>query len=82
MERKHILVADDERNILHGLEFILEAANYKVTTAADGQEAFEQILAAKESYSPIDLLITDIRMPGLTGLQLIDELNRLTNFRY
>ena len=77
METKHILVVDDEHNMLHTLAFILETANYKVTTAADGQEALEEILGAQESYRPIDLLITDIRLPGLTGLQLIDELNYL-----
>jgi DNA-binding response OmpR family regulator len=77
MERKHLLVVDDERNMLQTLKFILETANYRVTTAVDGQEALEEILAAQESYRPINLLITDIRMPGLTGLQLIDELNYL-----
>ncbi len=63
--------------MLQTLKFILETANYRVTTAVDGQEALEEILAAQESYRPINLLITDIRMPGLTGLQLIDELNYL-----
>ena len=62
--------------MLCSLEFILEAANYNVTTAANGQEALEKILASKNGKRPFDLLNTDIRMPGLTGLQLIDELKR------
>ena len=76
-EKRHILIVDDEPNMLHTLEFILEAADYSVTTTADGQDALERILASRENSSPIDLLITDIRMPGLTGLQLVDELNHL-----
>lgn len=74
--KKHILVADDEPNMLDSLGFILKAQNYRVTTAGDGQEALGKICDALENHSPIDLLITDIRLPRLTGLQLIDELNR------
>lgn len=74
---RHILVADDEQNTLLTMQFILEVANYKVTTAENGQEALSKILKAKNNGSPVDLLITDIQMPCLTGLELIDELNRL-----
>ena len=77
MSRKHILVADDEQNTLMTMQFILEVANYRVTTAENGQEALDKILKSRNTDSPVDLLITDIQMPGLTGLELIDELNRL-----
>ena len=77
MAKEHILVVDDEQNMRNTLAFILEAANYQVTTAAEGREALEEILAARENGRPVDLLITDFRLPGLTGLQLIDELNYL-----
>ena len=75
--KEHILVVDDEQNMRNTLAFILETANYHVTTAAEGRSALEEILAAREGDSPVDLLITDMRLPGLTGLQLIDELNYL-----
>ena len=77
MAKEHILVVDDEQNMRNTLTFILETASYQVTTAAEGRAALEGILAARESDRPVDLLITDIRLPGLTGLQLIDELNYL-----
>lgn len=77
MEKKHILVVDDEQNMRNTLRFILQAANYKVTTAEDGQKALQEICDALENRNQIDLLITDIRLPGLTGLQLINELNHL-----
>ena len=75
--QQHILVVDDERGILDSLEYILESANYKVTTAENGEVALKKIFEALERHNPIDLLITDIQMPRLTGLQLIKELNRL-----
>ena len=72
--KKHILVADYERNFLHSMEFILESAGYKVTATDDGQEAFDMILEAKRHKKPFDLFITDIRMKGLSGLDLMDKL--------
>ena len=77
MPRKHILVADDEQNTLMAMQFILEVADYRVTTAMDGQEALDKVLKAREDGDPVDLLITDVQMPGLTGLELMDELNRM-----
>jgi CheY-like chemotaxis protein len=77
MAKEHILVVDDEQNMRNTLAFILETANYHVTTAAEGRSALKEILAAREGDRPVDLLITDMRLPGLTGLQLIDELNYL-----
>ena len=77
MAKEHILVVDDEQNMRNTLAFILETANYHVTTAAEGRSALEEILAARGGDRPVDLLITDMRLPGLTGLQLIDELNYL-----
>ena len=76
MEKKHLLVVDNDQNLLRTLEFILETANYKVTTAGNGQEALEKIFGEREKNRAVDLLITDIRMPGMTGLELIDELTR------
>lgn len=77
MTKKHILVADDEENMLHTMGFILEVANYKITTAKNGQEALRKILMAQEAGNPVDLLIADVQMPLLSGLELLDELNCL-----
>ena len=76
MDKKHILVVDNNTSLLRSLDFILTAADYRVTTVTNGREALEKILTSGECGGPIDLLITDIRIPGLTGLQLIDELKR------
>ncbi len=76
MKKRHILVADDEQNMLNTLEFILEAADYHVSIARNGDEALKKINEC-EKGCPFDLLITDIQMPGVTGLELIKRLNRL-----
>jgi len=77
MNRKRILLLDDDLNLLHSLEFILEAADFEVTTGRDGHEGLEKILRAQSLNQTPDLLVTDVLMPGLNGLQLIDEIRRL-----
>lgn len=67
----NVLVADDERFILQSLEFILEAENYNVTTVENGREALELLMDSENSF---DILITDVQMPGLNGLELVTEL--------
>jgi CheY-like chemotaxis protein len=60
-----ILAVDDETHIRHIVSLKLKNAGYAVLTAKDAEEALE-IAAA----GPIDLLITDFQMPGLSGLEL------------
>ena len=61
----HILVVDDEESIRLSLCDIIRAAGYDVSGASSGEEALE-VLEAR----PVDVVITDIRMPGLSGLEL------------
>ena len=63
-----ILVVDDERNIREGLRRALEFDGHAVLTAADGREALS-VLANEE----IDLVIADLRMPRLSGDQLLKQ---------
>jgi excisionase family DNA binding protein len=67
-----VLVADDEPSIRELLSKTLGLAEYDVTTAADGRSAMEYLRNA--AY---DLLITDVRMPGVDGLTLIREAKRM-----
>lgn len=62
---KRILLCDDEPHILRAAEIKLTRANFEVRTANDGQEAWEQILSEKP-----DLLVTDLQMPRMDGLEL------------
>ena len=61
-----LLIADDEINSREGLAKFLESETRKVDLAADGKEAWEKL--QKKSY---DVLITDIRMPGVDGMSLL-----------
>jgi FixJ family two-component response regulator len=70
----HVFIADDETHTRISLTFILESIGYIVTGAADGREALDKILALRESSHPVELLVLDIEMPGLTGWQLLGVL--------
>jgi two-component system NtrC family response regulator len=63
-----LLVVDDERTQRQMLTSILERAGYVVTTAADGEEALAKLDAG--SY---DLMLTDQKMPGMEGMELLER---------
>ncbi|QTA91718.1 EAL domain-containing response regulator [Desulfonema magnum] len=71
MEQRHILIADDEKNIRLCLGIMLRSSGFKVSLAKNGTEALSMLLRFNDSAEPVDLLITDIRMPELDGIQLI-----------
>ncbi|MFC1524623.1 response regulator [Thermodesulfobacteriota bacterium] len=76
MTIKHILIADDEKHTRLALSLLLKNAGFQVETACDGVEAFNTIIECMNNQSPIDLLITDYRMPKLSGMELIQMLNQ------
>lgn len=69
MAAERILIVDDDPSILRLCHQILQADGYRCTDARRGEEA----LARLES-EPFDLLLTDIRLPGLNGLQITQRL--------
>ncbi len=73
VRQRHILVADDEPHIGRIIQLKLERAPYVVTLVGDGREAMDRL----ESDEPIDLVLLDIMMPYLSGLDVLDELKRL-----
>lgn len=64
-----VLVVDDERAIRDTLREILEDAGYEVAVAEDGVKALEQF--NQERY---DVVLCDIKMPGMDGIELLDKL--------
>lgn len=68
-----VLVAEDDAAMRSLLVQVLRGAGYQVLECRDGWELLEQIdeSATSHSRSPIDLVITDNRMPGITGLTLL-----------
>lgn len=71
--RRNILVADDEPHIGRIIQLKLERAPYDVTLVSDGRMALSR-LAGDE---PIDLVLLDIMMPYVSGLDVLAEIKRL-----
>ena len=71
--RRNILVADDEPHIGRIIQIKLELAPYDVTLVSDGQMA----LSALATDQPIDLVLLDIMMPHVSGLDVLAEMKRL-----
>ena len=67
-----ILIVDDEKVQLEMLEGFLVKQGYEATAAEDGQKALE-----KFKTGTFDLVLTDFRMPGMDGIQLLREVRRL-----
>jgi DNA-binding NtrC family response regulator len=68
MARARILIVDDEVNARSALAELLREDNYLVDTAADGFKALPKL----EDFKP-DVVLTDLRMPGMTGLELLEK---------
>jgi two-component system response regulator HydG len=71
--RARVLVVDDEANILEALGKVLGKEGLEVRTAANGRIALD--LLRKE---PFDVMLTDLRMPGMTGDDLLRAAKKLT----
>jgi CheY-like chemotaxis protein len=69
-----ILIVDDEETLLTLGQTVLSAFGYKVLTASNGTRALELF---RQSPSNIDMVVTDLVMPGMSGRELIDHLRRL-----
>jgi len=68
-----VFLVDDSSTIRMSMTAIMEQAGCDVTTAEDGQEALEML---KKGYQP-NLIITDVNMPRMNGLDLIREVRAL-----
>lgn len=75
--RRHVLVVDDEPHIGRIIQLKLESAPYEVSLVEDGERALERL----RGQEPIDLILLDIMMPALSGLEVLAELRRLPHRR-
>ncbi|MFW5489970.1 MAG: response regulator transcription factor [Desulfovibrio sp.] len=64
-----ILIVDDEKTLLDQLRKGLEEQRYMVETALDGEEALDKLFA-----TPVDLVVLDVMLPGLSGLEVLRAL--------
>ncbi|PIE67739.1 MAG: histidine kinase [Deltaproteobacteria bacterium] len=67
----HILVVDDEDKMRHLLSMMLERNGHRVDDASDGVDAWSKIQSV-----PFDMVITDIKMPRMSGVELLDKVKK------
>jgi two-component system, OmpR family, alkaline phosphatase synthesis response regulator PhoP len=76
MDKKRILVVDDERHIVRLVQVNLERAGYEILTAYDGVEALEKV----KTENP-DMLVLDVMMPRMDGFEVLKNLQSDPRFQ-
>lgn len=71
---KRILVIDDEELVLKSITKLLEKAGYDVIACQAGEEALQKI-----KRRAVDLIVCDVRMPKLNGIETIQEIRKILN---
>lgn len=69
-----ILVVDDEAGVRVMIARMLSLSGYSVVSAQSGEEA---LAIARDYAAPLDLVLTDVRMPGMSGPELVEELVKM-----
>ena len=75
---KTIFLVDDSATILLSISNILSKAGFATEKASSGEEALKKFQAGIK----VDLLMTDLNMPGMNGIDLIKEVRKLPNYRF
>ena len=73
---KKILIADDDRSILTLLSYNFRQSDFEVTTVSDGKQALDK--AKRNHY---DLILLDLMMPELSGIEVTEILRKKQNFK-
>lgn len=78
--RKKILIVDDSATVRLALSSTLSEAGHEIVEACNGHEALEYL--GNEEVTPINMLITDLNMPKVDGIDLIRQVRRTSGFRF
>lgn len=70
-----ILIVDDDRGNLNALKAHLSRYGHHVQTADRGKKALEMIARAHTAGTPLELLVTDLKMPEMDGIELLRSVN-------
>jgi len=68
---KKVLFVDDEEGVRRSWDRYLSLAGFDVTTAADGETAIDRL-----SEEPVDVVVSDLKMPGMDGVKLLEWINQ------
>lgn len=69
---KKVLVVDDSQSIRNEISNALGPVGFNVVEAADGGEAFQRL----EEHKNINIIVLDVNMPGMNGLEVLERINR------
>ncbi|HCW91926.1 MAG TPA: sigma-54-dependent Fis family transcriptional regulator [Marinobacter sp.] len=72
MTKPQILIVEDDRDLREALVTTLELAKFRVREAGSGEQALQRL-----AETPVDMVISDVNMPGISGHQLLEEVQRL-----
>ena len=74
---------DDESEIAESLaDFLIRKEGFQVRIASDGQQAIAYLESSIGGAAEVDLVLLDMRMPGLSGLEVLDWIRRHPDLRY
>jgi two-component system chemotaxis response regulator CheY len=74
---KKVLIVDDSESVREVVKFTLENAGYEVQAGVDGKDALTYL-----DGSAIDLVLTDLHMPEMDGINLIREIRAMDSYKY
>ncbi len=77
MMAKTFLIVDDSAAIRHLVSFTMKEAGYEVFVVENGKDAIARLIASK-----IDLLITDLNMPDMDGIELIRKTRCMPDYKF
>jgi len=77
-DKKTILIVDDEENTLRGLKQGLTNKAYTILTADRAEKAVEALQQHVAAGAPVDVMLTDLRMPGMDGLDLMTMAHKIS----
>lgn len=77
----NVLVADDEPHIGRIIQMKLEQGPFRVTLAADGREALDALERGADDGEAVDLVVLDLMMPRLSGLDVLERMRADARFR-
>ncbi len=74
---RHILLAEDESNMRRSITLLLKRAGCKTTTVKNGEEVLAAIKSCAHRSEPIDLVLCDLSLPGMSGIDVANGLRKI-----
>jgi len=76
MKNPHVLIVDDDTDLTSSLNLILTSRGYRTSVADNGAQALDLLRKWCEQDALPDLVLTDLKMPVMDGMELMDQMKR------